>query len=76
MRKRGSGRSFTAVSIRGDKRYMLALNTYAKATGQMVGDVVRRAVDDQLGDDLKPFLAIFVSTIGRSIDHTDESAAD
>lgn len=45
-----------AVSIRADENYIIALRKVSQKRGQPMADVVRDALDAQLGTELQPWL--------------------
>ncbi len=57
--------STLAVAFRGDRTYIKALKALAYQKGMTMGDLVRQAVDELCGDELKPHLAFFYAQDGH-----------
>lgn len=56
----------TAISIRGSRAYVDAVNEMSKRKGKRTGDVIRELVDARYGDELKPYLSFFETSDHQS----------
>jgi hypothetical protein len=63
----------TAISFRGDKRYIKALKAVAAAKGINVGELVRSALDATYGDLLKPHIEFFATQSDHKNGHNDQN---
>lgn len=66
----GNNRSTTALSVRGGKPYVQAIRALAEKRGTSIGEMVRQALDAQLGAELERFV-IFFTQDGTEIFHSE-----
>jgi hypothetical protein len=65
-------RTSTMISLKGDKAYIAAFRLLSEKHGKTVAELVRTALDNAYGSDMKPLLDFLSASNGRSIVQTDD----
>jgi hypothetical protein len=62
-----NGLTSTSIPVKGDRKYVMTMKALAAKRGTSVAALVREALDDNYGDELRPLQALFDAPDDASI---------
>ncbi len=64
---------YVSISLQGNRNYKDAINILARRKGVSMGDIVREALDQVHGDELKEIEALFFAQSETRMSHMEQS---